>query len=441
MGIQVRAGLGAAMAAALLLISACGEANPGDDGVTDEAGAEEPTESAPAPELPAFDPPTKFDAAAPAAMPAEASDSKVSIGGTNILPLPVALSGTTAFVASVNRLQVVDAITGEVLTTVEPELAAANQPGIGVFVGSNPTEAPLVAEVDGTAMVLVPFVVDREAAGTEAPGRALELIAVDAATFEPAFTATIDLADWADDSYNSVNAVALAHSEGVVAVEVSGGGSQTIGIDLATREAVWTRDFGVDVVAGDTLVGWPVQGSTGIEEGIAGLSVKDGEPKWQGNMDYDGHGLKPAGPKFFVSIKDETLSYTEDVFNIVDAATGTVVDSGVGDYALIDCLYDGAETTTCFRRGEDWAGAFDAATGEWLWSLPDEAGSRIAPMVTTVWHGAVYGLTENGPVVLDARTGADLEVAPGAAPYLVNEYVGIAADEASGGVAAFPATA
>lgn len=441
MGIQVRAGLGAATAAALLFISACSA--DGDGGVIDAASAEEPTAAASsaAPELPAFDPPAKFDPAAPVAMPAEASDGKVSIGGTNILPLPVALNGTTAFIASVNQMQVVDATTGAILTAIQPEREAANQPGIGVFVGSNPSEAPLIADIDGTAVVLVPFIVKREAAGTAAPGVELELIAVDAATYEPAFTAEVDLPDWADDSYSPVNAVALAHSEGVVAVEVSGTGRQTVGIDLATHEAVWTRDFGVDVVAGDTLVGWPVQGSTGLETGIAGLSIKDGEPKWQGNMDYDGHGLKPAGPKYFVSIKDETLSSTEDAFNIVDAATGTVVDSGVGDYALIDCQYDGADTTVCFRRGEDWAGAFDANTSEWLWSLPDAATSRIAPMVTTVWHGAVYGLTENGPVVLDARTGADREVAPGAAPYLVNEYVGLADDEASGGVAAYPATA
>lgn len=439
MGYQVRAGLGAAMAAAMLLVSACSDG--GESRVLDTAASEEPAEPPAEPELPSFDPPSKFDAASPVAMPAEAGDSKVSIGGTNILPLPVALSGTTAFVASVNQMQVVDATTGEILSTIQPELEAANEPGIGVFVGSNPSEAPLLAEIDGAAVVLVPFIVDRAAVGTEAPGRELELIAVDAATFEPAFTAKVDLPDWADDSYSAVNAVALAQLDGIVAIEISGEGRQVIGVDLATHEAVWARDFDVNVVAGGTLVGAPTMGSTGLETGMAGLSIKDGEPLWQGNLDYDGHTLEQAGSKYFVSIKDETLSNTEDAFNIVDAATGTVVDSGVGDYALIDCRYDGMDTTICFRRGEDWAGAFDADTSEWLWSLPNESTDRIAPMVTTVWHGAVYGLTENGPVVLDARTGEDLEVAPGAAPYLVNEYVGIADDEAGGGVAAFPATA
>ncbi|MFJ9947414.1 hypothetical protein [Kitasatospora sp. NPDC091207] len=42
---------------------------------------------------------------------------------------------------------------------------------------------------------------------------------------------------------------------------------------------------------------------------------------------------------------------------------------------------------------------------------------------------AVYGLTsKRDPVVLDARTGEDRETAPGASPYLVDEYVALAGD-------------
>jgi hypothetical protein len=436
MGFQVRATLGAAVAATLLIVSGCS----GDDGATIDSveSAEEPTTGAPAePELPAFDPPTKFDAATPIAMPGEASDSKVSIGGTNILPLPVALSGTTAFIASVNQMLVVDTTTGETLATVTPELPAAYEPGMGVFVGSNPSEAPLIAEVDGAELVLVPIVVTREAVGTEKPGVALELLAVDAVSLEPAFTTAIDLPDWADDTYNQVNAVPLGVSDGVVALKVTGGGQHVVAVDLATHAIAWEQPFEAHAIAGDTIIGWPGDYS----EGLSGLAVKDGTPKWQGVQSFEFDTFEQAGPNFFVAMKDETLSADEDTFRIIDAETGTEVDKGVGDYALIECRYDGMDTTVCFRRGEDWAGAFDANTGEWLWSLPGESTDRVAPMVTTVWHGAVYGLTDNGPVVLDGRTGEDLEIAPGAAPYLVNEYVGIADDEATGGVAAFPATA
>ena len=64
--------------------------------------------------------------------------------------------------------------------------------------------------------------------------------------------------------------------------------------------------------------------------------------------------------------------------------------------------------------------------------------------MTTAWHGAVYGTTVNGPLVLDARTGADRDTRPGAAPVLVNAYLGLGAETTGvagigGGTAITPA--
>lgn len=78
--------------------------------------------------------------------------------------------------------------------------------------------------------------------------------------------------------------------------------------------------------------------------------------------------------------------------------------------------------------------AFDATNAKMFWQLPDEAANRVAPTVTAVWHGAVYGGTANGPVVLDATTGADRSTAPGAAPSWVSEFGGIALDDQGGPV-------
>lgn len=57
----------------------------------------------------------------------------------------------------------------------------------------------------------------------------------------------------------------------------------------------------------------------------------------------------------------------------------------------------------------------------------------MTPTVTAVWHGAVYGYTDHGPIVLDATTGADRNDHPGIAPTLVDAYAGV--------VAAVPPTA
>jgi hypothetical protein len=82
--------------------------------------------------------------------------------------------------------------------------------------------------------------------------------------------------------------------------------------------------------------------------------------------------------------------------------------------------------------------ALDATSGKSPWCLPK--GGRTALKVTSVWDGAVYGTTSNGPVVLDGRTGRDRQETPGIAPLVADAYAGIAVDETSGQVMIYPAT-
>ncbi|WP_194894619.1 hypothetical protein [Catenulispora pinisilvae] len=89
--------------------------------------------------------------------------------------------------------------------------------------------------------------------------------------------------------------------------------------------------------------------------------------------------------------------------------------------------------------GEDFVVGFDAVTGKQLWTLPDTAANRTALWVTGVGHGAVYGRTYYGPVVLDAHSGVDRQDSPGVAPTVVDEYAGIALNNPDK-LAAFTAT-
>lgn len=118
----------------------------------------------------------------------------------------------------------------------------------------------------------------------------------------------------------------------------------------------------------------------------------------------------------------------------VNAATGAMspitdgYSGGNGELSpTIQCVYDEVSTVVC--SGDDSTDpdvfALDALSGKALWQLPDTATNRMAPAVATAWHGAVYGTTTNGPVILDARTGADRTDTPGAAPALVDGYVGL----------------
>ncbi len=84
--------------------------------------------------------------------------------------------------------------------------------------------------------------------------------------------------------------------------------------------------------------------------------------------------------------------------------------------------------------------AVDATSAQLLWKLPDDSGHRVAPDVSTVWHGLVYGKTTNGPVILDARTGADRPGTPGAAPSVVDGYAGLALGDKRDTLFAYPTT-
>jgi hypothetical protein len=74
-----------------------------------------------------------------------------------------------------------------------------------------------------------------------------------------------------------------------------------------------------------------------------------------------------------------------------------------------------------------------------LWQLPDEQANRIAPSVTTAYDGEVYGITESGPVVLNARTGLDVNDSPGIGPVTVDPDLGIADSGQDNGLDAYPA--
>jgi hypothetical protein len=93
--------------------------------------------------------------------------------------------------------------------------------------------------------------------------------------------------------------------------------------------------------------------------------------------------------------------------------------------------------TVCSGPNHTFALTADSAAP--LWSLP--AAGRVPPQVSTAWHGAVYGTTVNGPVVVDARTGRDRNPAPGATPAVVDAYLGVGAGSGLlGGVVVTPAT-
>ncbi len=136
-------------------------------------------------------------------------------------------------------------------------------------------------------------------------------------------------------------------------------------------------------------------------------------------MEYVDTGLRPAGPDLFHLDAREKGS-GKSRLRLVDVRSGQTCQDEVT--LASRCRYAEGGSVVCW--GRDVVTGVDAKTGAPRGRLPVDKAGRIAPRVTSVWHGSVYGKTPNG--TLDSRTGADLPTPPCVAPDLVNACTGVA---------------
>jgi len=401
---------------------------------------------------PAHDPPAAFAVSPGVQLPAAAAED----------PLPVVLRGLDAVIGTGDGLQVFDTRSGETRRTVAAlddadggAPASAPGPAVSWGVGSGSPSAtpaveltgsrpavPTVVDVAGRPAVVAAFPVGVAGHGTTVGHPAVALLAVDAVTYAPVARVRIDLPPSLSDGDRLRDARVVGEDVGLLVVVAHRGADDaatTYAVDPVTGRIGWQRPgFEAAAVLAHRAIG-VASVSAGAGGGASGggggdgvrpaaLRAGDGTPAWTGTgPPARSVGLWAAGPAL-VAVTTTGAVDGARTLAMLDAATGATRASRPSDGG-ISCRYDERSTTVCAQdgSGQAWAAGFDAVTGRQLWELPDAAAGRVAPEVSTAWHGVVYGRTENGPVALDAGTGADRPVAPGAAPALVNAYVGITA--------------
>jgi len=385
-------------------------------------------------------PPTAFDARKGSPLPSAASEN-TSLGGEQQGTAPVALDGYTAFVTTGTAVQVVNTTTGQVTGSVSPLHQVPNPVGqSGVVVGYAAAPA-LIADTTGGPVALAGYVVQIAGHGTTPPSLAVEVDAVtvgaqlawDIVAPLPGRPAQSPLLYGNPD----VDFIGMSGSDAVVRVGDSEDGFSTMAFDIATRRPLWqSQSLRVSAVIGSTVIGTTdstapsVLGSNGTAEAITAANVQQ------------------AGPDMImVEAADSTSG--NDVISVLQADTGTgkmiANQQQQGSSALPwDCWYDGESAVVCDNQeGLQATSAFavDGATGNTLWQLPDPKANRTALTITAVYDGELYGTTTSGPVVLDARTGKDVNDSPGVAPVTVDPDVGIADTPSGTQLEAYPATA
>lgn len=367
-----------------------------------------------------FDPPREFDKTKGVPLGAYATKGKITFGGKVAKQLPIALHEQTAFIGALDRVLAVDLASGDVRATTGPEREAYS-PSRGSFT-PDPSEAPILVTDGDDVLYVAAFVVRVPGEGTTPGHLAVELAAVEASTDERRWLLPIDLpaTPLKSDGYS----VRLMKVDDRLAVmtAASDGAVVTFGIDLAEPEMSWRADgYRALTLAGSTVIGVTEENA---RQAIEGRSAADGTTLWRKENLYSVGAI--AAGRDFALVTSRDYRDGKSSLGIIDSegTTAHPIDSE----SNFSCAFDERSTVVCYRTTTPYAFAMDAESAQLLWELPDIQANRVAPEITSAWHGAVYGETENGPVVLDARTGEDISTSPGIAPLVVNDRCGIALD-------------
>ncbi|MYQ78410.1 MULTISPECIES: PQQ-binding-like beta-propeller repeat protein [unclassified Streptomyces] len=391
---------------------------PGDDG----AGEALPTTStSKAATRPIHDPPSAFDTSQGIPLPKSVLD-----GHTNLLgqvgngDLPITLYQDRVFIAEPNRMQMLDMATGELTTVAKPTAVPV---GANNEWNARPVAPPLLVERGSTSIAVTSFVVNETTTGTRAAHQNAEIIAVDAGTGKATWRLAIRLPN---KDGGDAKASLVGGNDGSLALRTTTEYDNhyvSYGIDSTTGRQTWTKDgFAALVVDDGVVIGATRDESWGVRP--SGFDATSGKTLWRGQRSIDVAASTIASGRVLLSGSD--YGSGDKYARVMSPRTGRT-SLTLGDEVRDDaCVYDGQTALICSGSSgvADTVHAFEATSGKLLWKLPDSRTDRIAPSVSAVWHGRVYGTANDSPVMLDATTGEDL-ASPGAVPIMVNESTAI----------------
>ncbi|MFI0780918.1 PQQ-binding-like beta-propeller repeat protein [Streptomyces sp. NPDC021212] len=423
----------AALAAALTACGSGGDADgpKGKDEASEAAGGDK------SPVLKHYAAPLKFSTAKPIALPESGGSTDTGLGAAAQNTLPVTLHKGTAFIARPDGLEVASGHVASDPVRITPEHGAVGK------AGDTHSKAPFITSAGGKTVALSALVTEVPGSGTSKGHDLVELMATDTANATKPWFTEIPLSGGGEFSDGRTDAAVVGRSGDTVVVL---GAGQLFGVDINTHKRVWTAPGDTyatnAVVAGDRVVA--VRGDGLGDKKVVGLNAATGRQSWVSprvTAQMSSDGLYAIGPDTVMTF--EYATGTDNRHYLLDATDGSVRKMLPEGSPAMDCGYDGASVTVCTGDGLSGDGsvaAYDAKSGRQLWKLTHDSADRIPPHVTLVRNGLLYGVTKNGPVVMDARTGQDKEDAPGIAPYASDGYVGLGIAKDDGRVTAYRAT-
>ncbi|RZT12847.1 hypothetical protein EV649_7216 [Kribbella sp. VKM Ac-2569] len=405
-----------AVTAALILVAGCGGNDKKSDAGTENKGGESTTSTTPsAPTAPSFDPPKAFSPAGayPVIKDKENrfTEAKAQTGIAGQVALIGRWTGLTGHdVADPNKTWTVKS--AEVETT---KVSDATK--------------PVAVKVDGKDVALVAYAESDKGSGTQKPSGLVVVHWVDVESGQKiaevsAKVSTLEGTGDTAPGTPSISAAAYDPETGQVAVGVGLAGSvskyQTVYADPKTQKSTIVPGMNPAAVHGGVVAGSKGAADKGADGTV--LLVDGASGKVTKQVPLQQASLQPlatsAGHAYFYGYKDASyVSGTKgQAIFVVDLSTGAVTQTVPAppsdSNAEVECLADQATSVVCTSKTVQGSAleivGFDDATGKKAWGYTSDSGGRVVPRVTAAFHGVVYAQTEAQPVLMDAKTGADL---------------------------------
>jgi hypothetical protein len=419
-----------AVTAAAVLLAGC---SGGDDKKSDsppggDAGTPSSSPTPTTPELPSFDPPKAFSpvAALPFARPE---------GTFELAPGKAGMVGKTALYGNKTGL------TGRTIDGMQSWHAPSKDVETTKIIDFT---KPMAVQLDGKEVIATAYIQTVEAGGTQkahsqvsfqwidpADGKVLSTAAVDLTPVIGAGSGAGRLISQAYDAATGQVAVGLGVQSGTSAAKFN---SASVYADPKTKKGSVIPAVRAAGVLNGTVAGPKGDGREGakdlsivVVDGTTGTIKKTFPVPTMNYLQVQGTGGKHAYVSGSGYVKTGTYDghYISSIY-AVDLASGALVETKLPNSEDDDgynCLSDNATALVCTHTSDgqsvDEILAFDDATGKKTWGYTSKSANRVVPTLTTVYNGAVYGLAQTLPAVLDAKTGQDIPVptpTPGSTP-------------------------
>ncbi|GAA0959806.1 hypothetical protein GCM10009554_74000 [Kribbella koreensis] len=410
----------AIVAAALLAGCSGGDDDKATDQPSSDGTSTSPTPSGP--NLATFDPPKAF---APVSALAEGDEA----GMPNQYYVEAGMVGETSLYALRTGL------TARTLSANSWEVPAAADP----TTKTTDLTPPMALQLNGKEVVAIAYKQVVQGSGTQKAHDQVAFQWIDPAEGDVLATVVADLSTLLGPGRGSSGLASPVYdpATGQIAVGLEAQyvenapklGDFTVFADPATLKATTIPGIRAAGVQNGVVVGVKGSQQEGAKDntiiqadGVTGAVKKSVPVPAMNYLHPAGSGSKYAflaGTGYLNGAKD-SVDHVNSIY-AVEIATGAVVENKLplsADSADdVHCFSDHVTSVVCNRSLDDRKtsiAGFDDTTGKPVWGY-DSSSNRVVPKITTMFNGLVYGTADDKAVLLDAKTGQDVE-APAATP-------------------------